>query len=125
MAAEGERAVVQINRGAQCRGCTACSAFGEGAMRLEALNPVGALPGDQVEVRVEPRRVVRNAMLVFIFPLIMMVGGYFVGSALHRRPEELYGIAGSTAGLVLAFLLLKLIDRRAAEEDAVIVRIMT
>ncbi|MDZ7345627.1 MAG: SoxR reducing system RseC family protein, partial [candidate division KSB1 bacterium] len=68
------RAVVQINRSENCGSCTACQAFGENVMRVEAANPIGGRVGDRVQVVIEPRRVVKSAALVFLLPLVFMVG---------------------------------------------------
>ncbi|MDZ7317322.1 MAG: SoxR reducing system RseC family protein [candidate division KSB1 bacterium] len=121
------RAVVQINRSENCGSCTACQAFGENVMRVEAANPIGGRVGDRVQVVIEPRRVVKSAALVFLLPLVFMVGGYFVGAALWSAHREPGGIIGATLGLSMAFSLLRLIDHRYAatlQDDAVIERIV-
>ena len=125
---ERGRAMVRIDRGSQCNGCTACKSFGENNMQIEALNRPNGQVGDLVEVMIEPAKVVKHSFIVFILPLLMMVLGYLAGGTLYPVRQESAGIAGSLAGLVLAFLLIRLFDRRAsrsAENDAVIVDVLT
>ncbi len=108
----GKIATIQLSRGSQCEGCNLCSAFGENNMKLEAVNKIGAQVGDLVEVDVEPQQVVKSSMIMFIFPLIMMIGGYFFGVTFIPPHSEGAGIIGSLAALVLAFLLIRLTEGR-------------
>ncbi len=122
----GKTATIQLSRGAQCDGCNLCSAFGENNMKLEALNKIGARVGDLVEVDVEPQQVVKSSMIMFIFPLIMMIAGYFVGVKFIPPHGQGAGIIGSLGALALAFLLIRLTEgRRNADKlnPAVIVDI--
>ncbi len=113
----GKTATIQLNRGDKCDGCQACSAFGDNTMRLDALNTIGAQVGDQVEVDVAPKEVVKSSMIVFIFPLLMMLAGYFIGVTFLPPHSEGVGILTSLGALVFAFVLIKIIDRRRDPQD--------
>ena len=80
-------------------------------MRITAENTLGAEVGDQVEVIVEPGHVLKGSILVFLFPLLMMVLGYLVGQQLTLSENEGPGILGSIVGLVLAFMVLRWTNR--------------
>ena len=113
----GDTATIQLNRGEKCDGCTACTAFGENKMKLEALNKIGAHVGDTVEVDVEPKQVIKSSMIVFIFPLLMMIGGYAAGINLIPPYSEGVGVLGSLTALVAAFLIIKRVDKHRNPDE--------
>lgn len=117
IAVSGKTATIQLLQGDKCEGCNVCSAFGENKMHVDALNNIGAKVGDLVEVDVEPKEVLKSSMIVFIFPLLMMIVGYFVGGKIAPHHGEGAGILGSISGLILAFLLIKVTDRRRNADD--------
>jgi sigma-E factor negative regulatory protein RseC len=120
-------ALVQIDRRQHCNGCTACQTVGENKMQLEAVNRLDARLGDTVEVLIEPRQVIKNSLIVFILPLMMMVAGYFVGVSFSSSHKEGAGILGSLSALAVSFLLIRWFDRRSHQSqknDAVIVEII-
>lgn len=114
---DGHKAVIQLNRGEKCEGCNVCSAFGENKMKLEAINNIGAAVGDWVNVTVEPQQVVKSSMLIFIFPLFMMLFGYFVAVSFIPPFTEGVGIIGAFTALALAFFLIKITDKRRNPDD--------
>ena len=122
----GKTATIQLNRGEKCDGCQACNAFGENKMQLDAQNDIGAKVGDVVEVDVEPKEVIASSMIVFIFPLVMMLGGYFAAVKFLPPHSEGVGVLGSLGALVLAFVFIKMLDKRRNPNDlnpAVIINI--
>jgi len=121
-------ALVQIDRRQHCNGCTACHPLGENKMQLEAVNRLDARLGDTVEVLIEPRQVIKNSLIVFILPLMMMAAGYFAGVFFSSSHAEGGGILGSFGALAVSFLLIRWFDRRShssQENDAAIVEIIT
>ena len=117
VAISGKTATIQLNRGEKCDGCNACSAFGENRMKLDALNNIGAAVGDLVEIDVEPKQVIKSSMIVFIFPLLMMLVGYFGSVKFFPPHSEGVGVLGSFVALALSFLAIKLTDKRRNSED--------
>ncbi len=113
----GNKAVIQLNRGEKCDGCNVCSAFGENKMQLEALNSIGAAVGDWVQVVVQPQQVIKSSMLIFILPLFMMLAGYFVAVRFIPPHSEGVGIVGAFTALALAFVVIKLTDKRRHPDD--------
>ncbi|MBN1543155.1 SoxR reducing system RseC family protein [candidate division KSB1 bacterium] len=111
------RAVVRLDRREKCGECTACRSFGDGTMRLFAENPHGAQVGDWVTVAVEPQQVIGNSLLVFIFPILALIGGYAVGRIFFEPSgsSESTGIIGAIGGLFVSAGVLKWIDWRRSD----------
>ncbi len=118
--AVGERrAQVRMTRSDMCSRCRRCGELLHGdaqALVVECSDPLGTEPGDYVEVEVGTREVLRAAATLYLLPLVLAIGGYLAGSLLvgPRLPEpELAGLAGGVVSLVVAFVLLRYLDRRA------------
>ncbi|MDZ7725377.1 MAG: SoxR reducing system RseC family protein [candidate division KSB1 bacterium] len=114
---DGREAVVEIEQGEQCKHCNACHMFGESKMRLTAHNGIDAQPGDHVTVVVEPRFVLTSSFLIFIFPILAMIAGYFVGQTFSQSPDERFGILGAFAGLLMALGFNRMVNRTASSGE--------
>lgn len=81
------RATVRIPRSEECAGCHGCAAMDpERGMIAEVEDPLGASPGDTVRIRsfgVEGK--LKAALLLFGFPLLLMLAGAIGSQALYRR----------------------------------------
>ena len=111
---DGDRAHVEVAAGKACESCAAsamCNWTGERTRSLLTRNVAGAVVGDRVKVRTEDSGRSRSAFLVFGLPALLMAGGVLVGSLLWNNAGA--AIAGG-AGLLLALLLLRVLDRAAA-----------
>lgn len=76
--------------------CHVCSLMGgAGVMRVPARNPQGAMVGDQVLVENTDSRVLKDAALVFLFPIIGMLLGYFIASAMSLSETVCYLVAAA------------------------------
>lgn len=83
VAVRGELAEVRLPRGRRCEGCGSCCVAADGeAMVAEALNPVGAKPGDRVEVELPVSVSLRAAYILYGVPLLFFLGGLALGAAL-------------------------------------------
>jgi positive regulator of sigma E activity len=99
------KALVQVQMGEPCAGCAAhrpCSAMGSGFRQIEADNRLGAAVGDRVQIDCPPQSRVVSAAVLFFFPIVLALVGYFVGYSV--QPTEGGGIVGTFAGLILAFV---------------------
>ena len=110
---DGRLVKVLMVKSEKCKECTACSAFGENSMQLEARNDFGAEVGEIVDVEISPKQVVGFSFLVFIFPVMAMIVGYFLGMRIGGElgmTGEGSGILGAFILLVISFLLIKAYD---------------
>lgn len=127
ISAEDNKVRVQISRGDKCDGCHACDATGANAMQVEASNDIGARIGETVDVEVSPGQVFGYSFILFIFPIIMMIVGYFIGmrfSANVDNPGEGTGILGAFLGLGLSLAMIKLYDTFWARKKGSIARVV-
>jgi positive regulator of sigma E activity len=107
----GDTAIVQVEPRAQCAHCAArlpCYSMGPGVRRIHVENTVHARVGDRVQIDCPPQSRVLSAFLLFFFPIVLALVGYFVGFAV--RPTEGSGVLGTFVGFILAFAIVWLLN---------------
>jgi sigma-E factor negative regulatory protein RseC len=123
---EKDLAWVTMIKGEQCAGCTACKAFGEGSFELVALNEPGAKTGENVEVEINPRQVIKHSTIVFLLPVLALIIGYFLGNSYLTQiglSLEAAGIIGSLGLMILTFFAIVGYDRMISKTQQVNARI--
>ena len=122
-----DTALVTVVKGEQCKGCSACDAFGEGSAELLAQNDLSAKVGDRVEVEIDPKQVIRHSAIVFLLPVFSLILGYFLGVNYLTKiglSEEGAGIIGSLGLMALTFVGIFFYDRLLSKSDEVNARII-
>ncbi len=131
---DGSSATVEASRSTMCEGCEsrdcggACSVgdlFSRGrTMRTRADNCIGAKAGDLVEISTPTGTVLSHAFLVFILPLVLSVGAYYLVRALTGSGKA--AIISMGAGLIvsLAVILIAELAAKRRRPDVTIVRIV-
>lgn len=66
--------------------------------------------GQQVVLEMEEKSLIFSALLIYIFPLLVMIAGYFLLERIYQR--EAWGIIGALIGLATGFGLVKLVDMK-------------
>ena len=106
---ENGMAQVMVVRESACSGdchkCSGCGAVKE-TLLFDAVNAVGARPGEVVIVKSESGPVLAGAAVLYMVPLALFFLGYFLGDLVG-----LGGLAGCL-GCVLGFLLAGVYDRK-------------
>lgn len=92
-----------------CGGCRGCVKKPSGEMIVLARNGIGAAAGERVEIEISDTEGVKSAFLVFIFPIIGLLVGYFSGQAVFA--SESAGVVVSLLFASAAFLLISLYDK--------------
>lgn len=69
---------------------------------VSAENLIGAKVGDSVYIEGETKKVAWAILLVYVIPVILFLGGYFLGQRWDHG--NLIGILGFFLGLILAVL---------------------
>jgi sigma-E factor negative regulatory protein RseC len=118
---EGKTATVAVSRSSMCAGCeksAGCGGhceihglidLGDHKMTARAKNPIGAVPGDTVEIETKSGTVLSYAALVFILPLAVASLFFWLGSLLFTAEAAPY--AAAAAGFALTFVFVALFDR--------------
>lgn len=121
------QAEVLVHRQSACgHSCESCGGCGpESAARVTAVadNPLGARPGDTVQVESESRRVLGMAGALYLFPFLLLFAGYLVATGplrLGEAPGFAVGLACMAAGFGANWLL----DRRIRASRPVQFRIV-
>lgn len=75
-------AEVAVTRGTACGGtCGSCeSCIYQSEVHLPAINHVNALPGEKVTIESKTSFVYKAALLVYILPILFLIGGYLVAA---------------------------------------------
>jgi sigma-E factor negative regulatory protein RseC len=116
----GRRALVRTERSHACDGCASAGfcnlSEGDEACTVEAENPGQAAVGEKVRVAIPTSRFLTGTFFLYLFPLIGLFLGMAVGSILARVQSsgetELFAACGSLLGLLLFFLLQRLLNSR-------------
>jgi sigma-E factor negative regulatory protein RseC len=68
-------------------------------MEVEALNDLGAVAGDQVQIRFDTGKLMGISFFIYIFPVLMLIAGAVLG----QRMAPLYQMNESTASALAGF----------------------
>lgn len=102
---------IEYSRPTACEKCGGCGpASHQGSITLQADCRVG----DWVRVDLPEKRFLQATAFTYLVPLFGLLLGLFAGYALGSG-SDLYTLLGGAAGLCVAFPVMKLLDRRAAE----------
>lgn len=94
-----------------CHKCTGCGAAKE-TLILSARNPIGALPGELVEITSESGPVLAAAAMLYMVPLMLFFLGYIAGDMLWAM-GALCGCAAFVLGIALAVIY----DRKVVKKQ--------
>lgn len=120
---EGQDAMVESTRGGGCGSCDSEKGCGSGKLsqlfsadvrRFRVRNVGNAQVGSLVQVSMPDGVLLNSALLMYVLPLVLL----FICALLvsHMAPTassvDAYSAAGALAGLILGFVLVKLISVR-------------
>ena len=123
----GGEAVVETERLSACEGChkmqegqscSVCSLMnGNRSLRTRAQNPLGAKVGDLVSIESESTRILGYAALVFLLPLVLAAGGWFL-AGIWTESALLKGLS-ALAGAALTFIGLRIFSDKIQKRTGV------
>lgn len=129
ISAAGDMARVKTSRHNDCENCGACP--GNAAIVLDARNPLGARPGQQVMIEVQEIGMLKSAFIVYMLPLIaLFLGAMAGGYAAERLAHEAlwFQVGGAGAAFAAAVLYIRYFDKSARSNEnmqPVITRILS
>lgn len=96
-----------------CHKCSGCGAAKETVI-FSAGNPIGAQPGDLVNVETQSGPILAAAAVLYMVPLLMFFVGYFIG--------DLFGCGGVVGGAAfgLSIGLIMMYDRFFAKKKEIL-----
>lgn len=118
-------AEIRVKKHSSCKNCGCCGILSdiEGQeVTLEVENPVGARVGQIVRISAEAKRVILASLVIYVFPVIaLVVAMYFTQEAAftmgYGESAEILGIGGGLGAMVLAFFLIRLLDRKVSQSQ--------
>lgn len=119
----GDEALVESKGGLGCGNCDSVQGCSSGKLsqlfcskprQFKVKNVANANVGDEVQVTLPEGVLLRSSVLMYVLPLVLLLGGgmsgvLWAGEATNR---DGYALAGALFGLVTGFLLAKWISRR-------------
>jgi sigma-E factor negative regulatory protein RseC len=121
---EGALTRVVVARHAMCEGCQqegACNiALMEPGKDAEALvrNPLGARPGDVVEISMSERALIRGGAMLYLLPLVLMLAAIvlavkFKSVLAPGLGDDILALLAALAGLALSVPVVRIWSKRS------------
>lgn len=112
----GSKVQIKVQKGSACESCghkSFCHPFGQDHMLIEALNPVGAGPGQEVEIRMLLESAKKAVVILYLIPLFFLILGAILGNALNPLGnQDASAVIFSLGFLALAYLGIRAYSRR-------------
>lgn len=119
---EGNEALVESAQGGGCGNCESASGCGTGKVsqlfmksrRFRVLNEGNAQVGTLVQVALREGVLLRSALLIYMLPLLLLLGGALAGLHWSKAlvDNDLNSAVGGLMGLLLGFILVRVISLR-------------
>ena len=103
-------AQVEMGRTSACARCGICLQSSGDKPILYVKDSLGARPGDEVLVSVDSKQILKAAFLIYLFPLVGLIAGYFLGRTVLGT--ERTGIIFAGLGFFTTLFLLYQYDKR-------------
>ena len=118
---DGQQVELEMHSGISCEGCSACFVDKERRHILQIRQQLTLKPGEQVELEILPEFAIKSAFLIFFFPILMLILGYYLFrdlSLLSVISESYRGIIGALTGLFGSYLIVYLYDRSLRQKSS-------
>ncbi|MCY6355762.1 SoxR reducing system RseC family protein [Clostridium sp. ZS2-4] len=127
---QGECASVVFQRKSACGGnCGSCKGGCESASHVtEIQNTIGANKGDRVRVSIEEKTFNKMVLLVYVFPLVMMVLGIGIGTVVFKGAGyanyEMFSFLLGMMLLTVSYLILNVLSRKNEKNKKQLLRMV-
>jgi positive regulator of sigma E activity len=114
-AINGNRITVEIVKGGGCKSCGMKGICGDNnrPIVLQFDTDGQYKIGDKVSVSVTSGMRVLSSVIVFVFPLLALIGFYAIGTIFTNEPVS---VVIGFAGMVLAFLIVRILDKQIGKK---------
>jgi sigma-E factor negative regulatory protein RseC len=119
-----QKALVRVQKSSCCSQCEsqgACQVLGDKEMVVEVANDLQAQEGDHVEISVPTGSLLKLSLLVYVLPILALILGAYLGSALapsYRLSSNLASVLGGFIAMGAAFWVLRQLDRAVRKREA-------
>ena len=122
---KGDIATVNLQRHLVCESCGRCGLLSGANKReiiVEALNPIKAEKGQRVIMESDDRQVIFLAFMLYMVPILTLVGGIVVWLTLLAPAlglldrQELPAVIFGFALMTLVYILIRIWDRRVKDD---------
>ena len=115
IAVQDENLVVQFCRPTDCEKCHACMG---GAAQRQLMVKGHAQIGDRAVVEMPTQKIVKASALAYLFPLIGLMAGLFLGSWLFPSAQEAAAIAGGLLGMAIPLGIVACTERKRRADQS-------
>lgn len=119
MSVSGNEAVVRISKASACsHDCSECAGCSNPVYDMTVKNPVGAMPGDKVEIEASSAKILLMAFVMYIVPVFFLIFAIRVSDAVSNN----LSIVLLSASLVLALwvLIIKLFNKKIKMQNSIV-----
>ena len=120
---DGNEALVESLQGGGCGNCDSENGCGSGKLstlfckeprRFRVRNDANAHIGAVIQVALADGLLIRSALIVYMLPLLLLLGGAMIGAGLINdgQNQDIYSAIGGLTGLVTGFVIAKSISMR-------------
>lgn len=124
----GEAEIVPVG-GNGCGHCASGNGCGSGKLSqlfcssqprsFRVANAAHARVGDEVAVGLPDGVLLRNSMLMYLLPLVLMLGGALLASGIDTGVRDVAALLGAAIGLATGFFIVRQVARRSATQAVV------
>ncbi|HEX7357605.1 MAG TPA: SoxR reducing system RseC family protein [Ignavibacteriaceae bacterium] len=114
-------ATIIISDSDHCEECSAklyCKPGNSNERSLTAADPYGVNPGDKVRVTIKGSKILSAAFLLYGVPLILLIGGLFLGMQIFSNNKELFSTLLSIGCISFYMLFVYFFSRKSKQNTA-------
>lgn len=113
---EGNKLHVIMTRSSACGDCSSCGGCEAETISINVENDINAVVGDFVEIEYNKSNMLKSTILVYIFPLIMLVLGVITGlnlnTGLGPDSKELLSFLMGVCFMGISYFIINKVDKK-------------
>lgn len=118
----GDKAELEVKRASGCGNCNGCASSCEVKAHYVVIkNSIDAKVGDFVELKGEPKSILKYMLILYMIPFAFLIAGVVLGDQYFKSKGyasyELLSFASGLVSLLISFFVIKLIDKRIAKSN--------
>ncbi len=112
---DGDKVKVRLPFSSNCEKCRLCKKISDDLMEVEAVKKGNIKVGSSVKLYIPPKVIIVSSFMLYIFPLLFLVGGYFFGKIFDVYfgfgKEELFPALFAFLFLFSSFIIVHIFDK--------------